>query len=473
MWFKKKILLFTFWLSAFSGLTQSLGDYHDFKMQDATIEQALDSLSQLSQFNFSYNSSIFPEGSLYSFDYKDKTITQILSEMVVGLNIEFNVDNDQIILKRVRSSKAQSENIFFSISGYVKEDEGSDEFVPGVNVYLDGTTLGSITGENGRFLIERVPIGSYKIIFSHLSYEKLVYDFSKSTSSELFVNVKLKLATNLLEDIEIVANLDRKEKKFNDKFVSDFKTEFLGTSSLANDCVLINPQVLKFEHNRNYGALFATAMEPVVIQNNGLGYNLYCDLNDFFSTESSVRFTGEVRFEELIASDTREERKWRENRKEAYKGSIQHFFKSFIDGTYRKEGFRIAFIDQIDQLPNRSDFYETEDQLKNLLTETGIPFRWEVNIKNILYVVYLRELESSAYLHEMEKEFRTDITNPNKMLFIKRSPQNQRSVVELEEGPVYVDINGNVLNPEGLSISGYWAWERLADLVPSNYVLAE
>ncbi len=467
MCFSNRVVFLIAFLSlSFGSQAQAPDRYLRFKMTDVSMDMALDSLSEISDYNFSYNASIFPERDLFSFDFSERTISQILSDMLAGLDVDFEITGDQIILKKRRLSRRIVDKQYFKISGFVKESDSKDP-IPGVNVYLDGTTLGAITDANGGFIINRVPIGSFRIIFSHLSYDNRVYDFSKSTTSEFFINSELQLSTSLLNQIEITADIDRKEKKSRARLIADFEEQFIGTSAFSDECTLINPDVVKFDYNKNFGALYASANEPIIIQNNALGYNLYCQLDNFFSTEYSVRFIGKVRFEELTPSNNRQERNWEQHRSRSYYGSIQHFFKSLVDGNHEEEGFRIYFLDNLEDLSNPEN---NSQKIESILTPSGVPFRWQLNLSEIVYVVFLKELESTEYLREMEKDFRNDISNPNKLIFVQRSPQNQRSMIELTEGPVFVDLNGHVLNPEGLSISGYWSWERMADLVPKNYV---
>ena len=38
-------------------------------------------------------------------------------------------------------------------------------------MYLNGTTIGTTTDENGKYWLKNVPRGSYEIIFSHIGFE--------------------------------------------------------------------------------------------------------------------------------------------------------------------------------------------------------------------------------------------------------------------------------------------------------------
>ena len=45
----------------------------------------------------------------------------------------------------------------------------------------------------------------------------------------------------------------------------------------------------------------------------------------------------------------------------------------------------------------------------------------------------------------------------------------QTSWITMERGPTVVDYKGDILNPYGVTFSGYLAFERVADEVPKEY----
>jgi TonB-dependent receptor len=64
-----------------------------------------------------------------------------------------------------------------NISGKVK-DAGSGDFLPGANVFLEGTNYGSSSDRAGNYTINGVPEGDYKLIITYVGYS----DYSNSVS---------------------------------------------------------------------------------------------------------------------------------------------------------------------------------------------------------------------------------------------------------------------------------------------------
>ena len=88
----------------------------------------------------------------------------------------------------------------------------------------------------------------------NFSLERSVYEFSQ-------VEVKGEIPTKWFDQLEI------------------FKKLLLGTNIYAKKCVIKNPYIIDFKEENS--KLTATAREPIIIQNNALGYKIECVLKNF------------------------------------------------------------------------------------------------------------------------------------------------------------------------------------------------
>ena len=71
-------------------------------------------------------------------------------------------------------------------------DESLDEPLPGVSVYLEGTRLGAATGGAGRFVIDGVPAGSYRLAARFLSFETLYQKIEVTAGATVEVTFRLR-----------------------------------------------------------------------------------------------------------------------------------------------------------------------------------------------------------------------------------------------------------------------------------------
>ena len=92
-----------------------------------------------------------------------------------------------------------------SIKGVVT-DSDNDETIIGCNVLLQGTTMGNVTDLDGKFELKNIPDGTYNLIFSFISYEKHIEKVVITKSSALNINVKLKPASNQIQDVVVTAS---------------------------------------------------------------------------------------------------------------------------------------------------------------------------------------------------------------------------------------------------------------------------
>ncbi|MDZ7343746.1 MAG: carboxypeptidase-like regulatory domain-containing protein, partial [candidate division KSB1 bacterium] len=92
------------------------------------------------------------------------------------------------------------------IAGEVK-DKDTGEPLPGVNVVVEGTTLGAATDASGRYYILLVPPGNYTVVASIIGYQTVRVSNVK-VSVDLTTPVNFELSSKTVElgaAVEIVA----------------------------------------------------------------------------------------------------------------------------------------------------------------------------------------------------------------------------------------------------------------------------
>ena len=87
------------------------------------------------------------------------------------------------------------------IRGVVTDEYGGAP-LPGVNVYLEGTTLGDATAPNGTYTIENIPPGGYTLIAKSLGFEAYQHEIELENGETL--EQFIALAEQPLEIAEIV-----------------------------------------------------------------------------------------------------------------------------------------------------------------------------------------------------------------------------------------------------------------------------
>ncbi|MEQ9229057.1 MAG: STN and carboxypeptidase regulatory-like domain-containing protein, partial [Cyclobacteriaceae bacterium] len=158
-------------LLLFGSLANGQKRTFSINFENESFEAVLELVSTSTGYLFAYNSEIVPEGNRFSIKVEDVTIEEFLNKFLLGTGLEHQMLQDQVIIKEtVIEPFNQNPKVSFSISGRVL-DSLTSEPIPSVNVFLSETNIGGVTDLEGYNTIDRIPVGSYEVLFTHLSYE--------------------------------------------------------------------------------------------------------------------------------------------------------------------------------------------------------------------------------------------------------------------------------------------------------------
>ena len=98
------------------------------------------------------------------------------------------------------------------IIGKVVEAETNSP-LPGANIIIEGTTRGAATDANGRFIIRKVPPGTYTIRVSFLGYQDASNEVQVLTGQKASVDFSLKEVVLSGEQVVVYGELTRGQAK--------------------------------------------------------------------------------------------------------------------------------------------------------------------------------------------------------------------------------------------------------------------
>ncbi|MFT4032653.1 MAG: carboxypeptidase-like regulatory domain-containing protein [Siphonobacter sp.] len=365
-------------------------------------------------------------------------------------------------------------------------DEKTNQPLEMVSVFVNTTTIGTVTNAKGEFSLSIKP-GRYELIVSIVGYEPIVYALEAPFSAPLLF--KLRSKTYALKTVSVKA---KRDASWYDN-LQVFKENFLGRSEVARKCVLLNPDNLVIVFHPHTGLLEVSSEEPLEIENPELGYKIHYTLVEFkyFMKEGYVTFLGYQNYEPMKAGKSRQ-RKWDKNRQKAYRGSTMHFVRALRAEKLEQEGFNLRRLLRIPN-PNRPTEAEFEalrarlrtrgtitspnDPDQVMLSKASLPKIIEkldttrvpytdylihsgedmlMRFKGYFQVVYTGEKEEPAYVHF------TSGSRP-------RQPSFQTSVFYLRADQVILEKNGSITPPLDIMFEGYWGWEKLGDMLPLDY----
>ena len=337
------------------------------------------------------------------------------------------------------------------LSGNVT-DATTGKPMPFAHVYVNGSTQGAVTDEKGNYKLTGVPLGTVEIAASFVGYQPATQKIRIENKFPQKADFRLKASEQMLDAITIRGNSKRSEKH-----LSQFKKQLFG-EPFGRQCLLVNPEVLNFKEDKNH--LYATADEPLIIDNQALGYRLIYDLQHFNVTPAGkVYSAGTARFEELKPENERQADRFRRNRLAAYRGSTRHLMASLMDGTFGQAGFLV---------------YQ-EDVNKPIPIDRGtITLAAAISEYKRLVPVQVSKLIQPGQLPSERR-----LVSPMKLIvfYTKASssfspyPDARYAYTEMKlpSGQMQMTVDGVITMPEGMEAEGSMGDDRLSTMLPANW----
>jgi CarboxypepD_reg-like domain/TonB-dependent Receptor Plug Domain len=335
-----------------------------------------------------------------------------------------------------------------SITGRIVDAETLDA-LPYANVFIDQTTIGAASDVNGEYIIERVPDGEYKMVFSYVGYE-LFYKWVTVVGRDVRVSARLIPQKEMLQAVEVKGS---KDKEWEGQ-LKQFNRIFFGESPLAKECKILNPWVLDFTYDKSTKIFKATASETMQIENKALGYSIDCTLQGFEFDKKGYKIRGLYKFEEINTLDQKEALKWTRNRKQAHMGSMRFLFKSIIDEHEEENGFKLYR----DMRPNLNGL-----NVISFASELGKNV-FDLKIKDNVVPMgpgnYKISIDGRLEIHH------TTLFANNKTY---RDVAFPVSWIECDKGYIMVTKAGHVINNDHIITSGELNTNRIAAMLPLDY----
>lgn len=367
------------------------------------------------------------------------------------------------------------------------------------NVFLSNTSIGTVTNAEGLFVLDRFPQGRFDVVVSCIGYETYVTTIQYAQLPAA-IEVVLKPKINILDEVVV----EPYEKNGWDLYGKFFIENFIGTSALAANCKLKNPETIRFRFSKKENILRAFADEPIVLENRALGYTLRYDLKVFEYNYSTriFYFQGYPLFEDIQTDRKRLLTRWEKNREEAYYGSMMHFMRSLFRNQLIESGFEIRKLIKISEEEKKrvrliynsrtfmngngtvvvndsllgngnkdsSDYYRKvlrQPEKMNVLIDKVLPGdSIAFAIDSFTAGLYFDDHLQIIYTY---KEVPDEYVRANSLSVRPKTPVMSEIYLPRKK-TIAVLANGSYFEGIDLISSGYWGWwEKLATMLPFDY----
>lgn len=336
-------------------------------------------------------------------------------------------------------------------------DGSTKQPLTNVSVYLNGTSIQTMTDEDGMFEISTDKIINTDLIISHVAYNMVSIPNPFASIPDI---IYLSKKENVLDEVVVVA--DKSKRK---KMLKLFKEYFLGKTKAGKSCKIANENDIYLYYNEDDNKLIASSDVPLIITNKHLQYEVKFTIVDFFVEFSSSPFdkvkkvranrassfidiiSGSGEISTYISGTTSfvdlspDNKKINKRRNKVYEGSSEAFFKSMVNHTLPELKYSLFYK----QFPiNPDDYFYVKDTLS--MKEVTSLFKQDAD--NVL------KLDDGRVV----KGFLTIVHK-----------KKNRSNLMLLTDTFLVDQYGNTNAIDKLLFSGYMAQMRVGDMLPLDY----
>lgn len=360
------------------------------------------------------------------------------------------------------------------------------------SVFIDNSSKGTMTDVDGKFIIAGLTESNFELVVSYTGFTTVSIRITPQNINQLHT-IRLFPRKRALEEIYIMAP----EKDGWKNWGALFKEQFIGVSRFAAKCSIKNPEVILFFRNKKTSALHAYSKAAIIIENKELGYNIKYNLENFiYDPKNGVVFTeGYNTFEDLGIKNKNRIKTIVKNRQEAYKGSILHFMRALYRDIVNDQGFDVreqirvkaedSIFNQIYKPSNMPKFVKFEDKvyaiksgnvsiLKKIPTYIDLIDTTVFSFKKATSLDSDKKQKTLYFQNYLAIIYKKGFEKPDYLRFKALSPGSrihQRSeIILLSDEPVVIKENGLYFNPLNLLLSGYMAWHKLAEALPSDYI---
>jgi hypothetical protein len=333
----------------------------------------------------------------------------------------------------------------FYIHGKVV-DEKTGTALSNASVFCQNTTTGTISNNEGLFSL-RLNNGGYDLVISYTGYETQVLRVSNSSKEKDSLLIPMKEASKAMAEVAVSGSFMVADGW--NKYGQFFLDNFIGTTENAAQCTIENKDAISFYFYKKRNKLKVKAKEEIIIINQALGYKIHYQLDSFVNdyTTHVSSYTGYPLFETLTGT-VDQQQKWTKNRYRTYIGSRLHFMRSWYDSTLKEEGFQVETLNAPGS--DKGTLLNNPYDATIYSLDSGIV---DININGSIRISYTGQVPDKNYL--MQNHF----------------PLNAKVEVSALEMPsgFSIEENGYFFEQSEITNMGYWAWKKIAELVPYDY----
>lgn len=178
----------------------------ELSLNKTTVGDLVQHISKQTGYEFSYDEALLnKEIGNISVNMKNESIKNVLSKVFKNTGISYKIIDNRVFLKD--NSKTKGERVASYVTTVAQQSkkitgtivDESDIPVIGANIVVKGTTNGTVTDADGKFVLDNIPEGAI-VVVSYIGY----LDQEMPVSGRSVLNINLKEDTQKLDEVVVV-----------------------------------------------------------------------------------------------------------------------------------------------------------------------------------------------------------------------------------------------------------------------------
>ena len=184
-------------------------------MENVPLNDALHKIAEKGGFQLLFSETFIPTNRIVSVNFNDVPAAEALQKVLAQTSTDFKVTGaGQIVLVPSEANPAAQQSSAKNgiIAGNVYNSQ-TDEPLTGANVYLENTSLGAATDEDGMFIINNVPPGNYTVAVNFIGFKKYTSNITLEAGDKAKLNFALQPSLMDLDAIVVTGSQGGREKR--------------------------------------------------------------------------------------------------------------------------------------------------------------------------------------------------------------------------------------------------------------------
>ncbi|WP_059026223.1 SusC/RagA family TonB-linked outer membrane protein [Gabonibacter massiliensis] len=190
-------------------------------LKKVSLSVLIQEIEKQTSYKFFYNDEQERSIAEISVSVTNETVEKVLEKVFAGTEYTYEISGNQIIVFRRDTENVSEKEKKIRILGKVTDEKGVS--IPGVTVLLKGTTLGTATDKDGKYVLTLPYMEKFSLLYSFVGMESREIKYAGKDT----INVVLKEDMKQVDEVVVTGYANIRKESFTGNAVTVSKDQLL------------------------------------------------------------------------------------------------------------------------------------------------------------------------------------------------------------------------------------------------------